>query len=229
MRLMWLGKSLSAFRFEFLQSSFSGSDNWFSTDNLERLVLQKENLINDLQDEVKEKSDKVEELNNNLEEFKRKYFEAKNFKQKAYEYETLEEKYAIIVKEKIHFEEKCKKYIKDLDDLKELRAMKEKSENEIARLTHEKSEMENRDNCHQTEFQRLRSGEEKRDQNSQIEIQLIELKEKDKNKKMEQIDKIENLTNDNAVLQNKIMMLDAEVSNLKVNHDLAIKLFFKKI
>ena len=124
---------------------------------LESRLQQKEFLIYDLQDQVREKSDKLEELNNNLEELKRKYVKAQHFEHKAFEYDILEEKYSIIEKEKVYLEEKCKKYIKDLDDLKILRAANEKLENEIAELTHENTLMETRENYNQIELQRLRS------------------------------------------------------------------------
>ena len=215
--------------------------NLIEKKKLESRLQQKEFLIYDLQDQVREKSDKLEELNNNLEEFKRKYVEAQHFEHKAFEYDILEEKYSIIEKEKVYLEEKCKKYIKDLDDLKILRAANEKLENEIAELTHENTLMETRENYNQIELQRLRSvdadlssmtkSNQKKEekildllsQKSQLDVQLIELQEKYKNKKMELDEKIENLTNDNAVLQNQINMLNAETANLKENHALAIR------
>lgn len=153
----------------------------------------------------------------------------------------------MIEKDKAYLEDKCKKYVKDLDELKRLRGIKDKLDEDIAKLTHEKTKLEAKDNYNHIELQRLRSIEsdlknmtdlnlKKEDtilelinDKSQLDAQLIELNEKYKNKKSELEDKIEQMTYDNAIFQSQINLLNANIGKLKEEHSLIIDDANKKL
>jgi chromosome segregation ATPase len=155
---------------------------------------------------------------------------------KANAYDQLTEEYQKIEKEKIYFEEKCKKQKSEMIDLKALLAKKEAVEKNVEDLRKERDALEKKFQTNMIELNRLRVIEEKcnrldadciekerqilvlLDKVSDLEVQLSNANEKYNTRQSQLKYEIEQLTCENAAFQNEISSLKAQLWNLKNEH-----------
>ena len=203
---------------------------------LEKEIQNKDMSIYDLQYEIKEKEQQIGEYRQKYEDCKRKLTEMSGFKERAYEYESLSEKFSSIEKDKVYYEEKCKKYANELVILNSLQTANEQLENKVNYMKKDIEILEKKEKENLLELQRLRSCErelngafeskkqkEKEiidliDRNANLEAQLLSSNEKCKKLKSETDEMIDQLSGENALLLNEKSSLEAQLLNIRDMH-----------
>ena len=203
---------------------------------LEKEIQNKDMSIYDLQYEIKEKEQQIKEYRQKYEDCKRKLTEMSGFKERAYEYEALSEKFSSIEKDKVYYEEKCKKYANELLILNNLQTANEQLENKVNYMKKDIEILEKKEKENLLELQRLRSCErelngafeskkqkEKEildliDKNSNLEAQLLSSNEKYKKFKSETDEMIDQLSGEKAMLLNEKSALESQLLNIRDEH-----------
>ena len=203
---------------------------------LEKEIQNRDMSIYDLQYEIKEKEQQINEYRQKYEDCKRKLTEMSGFKERAYEYESLSEKFSSIEKDKVYYEEKCKKYANELLILNNLQTANEQLKNKVNYMKKDIEILKKKEKENLLELQRLRSCErdlngafeskkqkEKEildliDKNSNLEAQLLSSNEKYKKFKSKTNEMIDQLSGEKAMLLNEKSSLEAQLLNIRDEH-----------